>query len=149
VRKSCIALLLVVLATAGACSKNALPSADGSESIGLRGQQPCLTTPSPIAQPTFAAGFPSIGDVTWTADQPAGPSRVISGYTGDALEDLFNEMKDKFAQGGYAVTKSERDPHDAEVNFESKDNNGQVRLAEECQGRTSVVLTLRPAVASS
>ena len=53
-------------------------------------------------------------------------------------------MKEKFGEGGYTVDKSERDPHDAEVNFSSSTNTGQVRLAEECQGRTSVVVTIRP-----
>jgi len=123
-----------------ACSKKEKDAA----AEGLRGQAACLTTPSPIAEPTFPAGFPSIGDVTWTANNQAGPSQIIQGYTGDALEDLFKEMKEKFAEGGYTVAKSERDPHDAEVNFSSGQNTGQVRLAEECQGRTSVTLTIRP-----
>jgi hypothetical protein len=114
----------------------------GSE--GLRGREPCASTPSPIPDPSFSSGFPEIGDVTWTADQSAGPSRVINGYTGDALDDLYKEMKEKFAEGGYSVTKAEHDPHDAEVNFSSPQNTGQVALAEECQGRTSVRLTIRP-----
>ena len=53
-------------------------------------------------------------------------------------------MKQKFSAGGYSVTKSERDPHDAEVNFSSATNTGQVALAEECQGRRSVRVTIRP-----
>jgi len=114
------------------------------ESEGLRGEQACVSVPSPIAEPGFPSGFPEIGDVTWIATAKAGPSQVINGYTGDDLGDLFNEMKEKFAEGGYSVTKSERDPHDAEVNFSSATNTGQIALAEECQGRTSVRITLRP-----
>jgi len=106
--------------------------------------QACVQTPAPIADPKFPAGFPSISDVTWTASQQAGPSQVVSGYTGDALGDLFNEMKERFAEGGYSVARSERDPHDAEVAFTSEKYTGQVRLAEECQGRQSVVITIRP-----
>ena len=116
----------------------------GSGSEGLRGQVACLSTPAPIGDPKLPTPFPEIGDVTWTATNEAGPSRVIQGYTGDALGDLYNELKDKFGQGGFTVVKSERDPHDAEVNFSSAKNTGQVRLAEECQGRTSVTVTIRP-----
>jgi len=123
----------------------ALVACSEKEGEGLRAQTPCLTTPSPVAAPTFPTGFPEIGDVTWTSSNPAGPSQIITGFTGDALEDLFAEMKEKFGEGGYSVAKSERDPHDAEVNFTSAQNNGQVRLAEECQGRTSVTITIRPA----
>ncbi len=53
-------------------------------------------------------------------------------------------MKDKFGSGGFKVDKSERDPHDAEVNFSGDKVTGQVRLSEECQGRTSVTVTIRP-----
>jgi hypothetical protein len=112
---------------------------------GLRGQEPCVTTPTPIADPKFPTPFPEIDDVTWTATNEAGPSRIVQGYTGDALPDLFNEMKERFSGNGFSVTKEERDPHDAEVNFAGAKNNGQVRLAEECQGRTSVTITIRPA----
>jgi len=115
------------------------------EGDGLRAQEPCLTTPSPIAEPTFPTGFPEIDDVTWTSSNQAGPSQIVTGYTGDDLDDLFREMKEKFDEGEYSVSKDERDPHDFEVNFESKDNTGQVRASEECQGRSQVAITIRPA----
>jgi hypothetical protein len=81
---------------------------------------------------------------TWTASQQAGPTLVVNGYTGDALEDLFERMKETFGEGGYSVSKDEMDPHDAEVNVTSNEHDGQVRLGEECQGRRSGVITVRP-----
>jgi len=111
---------------------------------GLRGQAGCVQTPAPIADPKFPTPFPEIDDVTWTATNEAGPTLIVTGYTGDALSDLFREMKEKFGEGGFVVEKSERDPHDAEVNFADAKSSGQVRLAEECQGRTSVTITIRP-----
>jgi len=129
-----VALLALALAACGEKDKGE----------GLKGEQACVQTPAPIADPNFPAGFPAITDVIWTASQTAGPTLLVSGYTGDALEDLFKEMKEKFATGGYAVAKSEKDPHDAEVNFTSSGYDGQVSLAEECQGRRSVVVRVRP-----
>lgn len=125
-----------------ACSKKEDDAKDGGSN--LRGDAACLSTPKPIADPKFPAGFPTIGDVTWTDTQSAGPSQVVSGYTSDALDDLFREMKEKFAEGAYKVAKEEKDEHDAEVNFTSDANDGQVRLGEECQGRRSVTITIRP-----
>jgi hypothetical protein len=110
----------------------------------LKGESPCVQTPAPVADPTFPAGFPEMNDVIWTASNQAGPTLIAQGYTGDPLDDLFREMKEKFGEGGYSVAKEERDPHDAEVNFTSDRYDGQVRLAEECQGRRSVVVTVRP-----
>jgi hypothetical protein len=136
---------VIVFAAIGSMALVACGDKDkAGEGEGLRAGERCPQTPAPIADPKFPAGFPSITDVTWTASQSAGPSQVVSGYTGDALEDLFREMKEKFGEGGYSVAKSERDPHDAEVNFTSDKYDGQVRLAEECQGRNSVVTTFRP-----
>jgi hypothetical protein len=137
--KFLIASTIIFALTLIACDKG-----ENREGEGLVGEQACVQTPEPIAEPKFPAGFPSITDVTWTASQQAGPTLVVSGYTGDALEDLFREMKERFGEGGYSVAKDERDPHDAEVNFTSDTYDGQVRLAEECQGRRSVVITVRP-----
>ncbi|MCA1833576.1 MAG: hypothetical protein ABR548_08005 [Actinomycetota bacterium] len=136
-KKIIVVSMLLGLALTG-CSKKEAGDNEG------RAGEPCLTQPTPIGDPKFPTPFPEIDDVTWSQTNEAGPSRIVQGFTGDALPDLFNEMKEKFGEGGYAVDKSERDPHDAEVNFSSAKNTGQVRLAEECQGRTSVTITIRP-----
>ena len=141
IKKVSVAVLALVLGLAlAACSEKDKES----DADGLRGQAACVQTPAPIADPKFPTPFPAIDDVTWTATNQAGPTEVVTGYTGDALPDLFNEMKEKFGEDGFTVEKSERDPHDAEVNFANDKSTGQVRLAEECQGRTSVTVTIRP-----
>ena len=137
--------VVLVLAVIGSMTLVACGDKDKDKDKGENpNAQPCLSTPSPIARPTFPAGFPDIGDVTWTASNQAGPSLIATGNTSDALDDLFNEMKEKFGEGGYTVSKSEHDPHDAEVNFTSEKYDGQVRLGEECQGRRVVTVTVRP-----
>jgi hypothetical protein len=115
-----------------------------SDKEGLRGLAACVSTPTPIAEPKFPTPFPAIDDVTWTATNQAGPTLIALGHTDLSLPELFTEMKDKFGKEGFVVEKSERDPHDAEVNFAGSTTRGQVRLAEECRGRTSVSITVRP-----
>lgn len=141
--KKTILFGLVLMMSLAACGESEREKEKDGE--GMRGEQACLTTPAPIADPRFPAGFPEIGDVTFTGSQDAGPSKVITGYTGDALEDLYREMKEKFGEGSYSVTKAEQDPHDFEVNFSGNESTGQVRVSEECQGRRAVTITIRPA----
>lgn len=129
----CIAGLLLA-----ACGGKARPVE------GLREEVPCPTTAAPIADPRFPEGFPAIANVTWTASDTAGPTQIIQGYSSDSLDELFSAMTTRFSSGAYKVEKDERDPHDAEVNFTGTTNRGQVRLAEECRGRRSVVITIRP-----
>lgn len=93
------ALIAIVVALAGvACSNGSTPKADATASEGLAGLEACVTTPSPIAQPSFPSGFPEMSDVTWTLAQNAGPTQVISGYTGDDFRDVYNEVKEKFGE---------------------------------------------------
>lgn len=121
-----------------------LAACGGNAGEGSKVEQACVRTPAPIADPKFPAGFPAITGVTWTTSQQAGPSQIVSGYTADTLGDLFREMKERFAGNGYSVAKEERDPQDAEVNYTSEKYDGQVRLAQECRGRRSVAITIRP-----
>ena len=67
-----------------------------------------------------------------------GPSTVVDGYAEKDLGDVYSAYKQVLAKDPYAVTKSERDPHDAEVNYSTAEGSGQVRLGEACKDRTSV-----------
>jgi hypothetical protein len=108
---------------------------------GPRVEQPCATRP--ITNPNLPSSFPAIDDVIWTASHTAGGMQVVNGHTDRALAVLFEEMKEKFSGGGYSAAKSERDLHHAEVNFDGAKYNGQVALTEECNGRTSMRITIR------
>ena len=72
------------------------------------------------------------------------PDGAWHGFVESDLTDAYNAWKAALAKAPYSVTKSEKDPHDAEVNFSSAQNTGQARLGEECQGRRSVTITIRP-----
>ena len=104
----------------------------------------CTSTPAPIASTPTLGGFPAAAGVTYTSVGAAGPSTKVSGFSSASVTDLYNSYKSLLSQGGFSVTKSENDVVDAEVNFSGNHTTGQVKLANECAGRTSVDITIRP-----
>jgi hypothetical protein len=91
------------------------------------------------------AGFPKPDGVTYTAEREAGPSTVVEGYYDGEIDDAFESYKDAFEDAdGFDVTRDEQEEFDAEVNFEGGGTDGQVKLVQECEGRTSVTVTARP-----
>ena len=104
----------------------------------------CTSTPTPLASIPTTAGFPAASGVTLTSVGADGPSTKISGYSSSSVTDLYTSYSGLLSQGGFSVTKKENDVVDAEVNFAGNHTTGQVKLANECAGRTSVDITIRP-----
>ena len=104
----------------------------------------CTSTPTPLASIPSTAGFPSASGVIVTSVSADGPSTKVSGYSSSSVSDLYTSYSSLLSQGGFSVTKKENDVVDAEVNFAGNHTTGQVKLANECAGRTSVDITIRP-----
>ena len=102
---------------------------------------PPTSTPGGI---TLPASFPVPTGVTMVSSAKQGPSTQLEGYSSAELADLYNDYKQSLNTAPFNVTKSEKDAHDAEVNFESAESTGQVKLQEACKDRTSVTITVRP-----
>lgn len=105
---------------------------------------PCSGTPSAIAAPSLPS-FPALSGVSFTGTQTAGPTTIVEGFASRDLQSVYDQMSGAFSQGGYSVTKKEKDAHDAEVNFSGNDTTGSVKLIDECLGRVSVSIKIRPA----
>lgn len=129
---------LVVLVLAAACSQST-----GNDTRGIS-KPACLSTPTPIAQASLPATFPAPVAATYTFSTKQGPTQVVTGYTSKDLDDAYEAYKTALSSGGYAVTKSEKETSDAEVNFEGNGSTGQVALTVECEGRTNIKITIRP-----
>jgi major membrane immunogen (membrane-anchored lipoprotein) len=118
---------------------------DKEKNEEAKANTPCPAAPAAL---TGASGLPSqfpVPDgVVATETKAAGPSTVVTGYAEQDLGEVFDAFKKALAEDPYSVTKSERDAHDAEVNFAGESTTGQVRLGEACTGRTSVQITARP-----
>ena len=106
----------------------------------------CGAAPAAMSgAPTLPEAFPSPSDVVYTSASKDGPTTKVEGYWEDDLDAAFEGYK-KALEGaaGYAVTKSEHEEDDAEVNFEGHATSGQVKLEVDCVDRTNVGLTIRP-----
>jgi hypothetical protein len=132
-----VVLVLLASLVLAACSESE------KEAEGNAG--PCGTAPATLATaPVLPAGFPSPSQVAYTATETAGPSTIVKGYWSGDLEAAFDGYKAAFQGAGYTVTKDEKEADDAEVNFSGGSSTGQVKLVTECEGRTSLTITVRP-----
>ncbi len=135
-----LTLLCVALLAFAACGSDD----DGESSADAANGETCPSAPAAISDTMLPSDFPSVDDVVFTSTQLQGPSTIVEGYADKALGDLFDAYKEALGEAPYSVTKSEQEEHDAEVNYASAEGSGQVRLGEECRGRTSVRVVFRP-----
>ena len=117
---------------------------DKEDEEGLAGKEACGPAPAAVATTGLADNFPKPNGVVYTTSAAQGPSTSVEGYADRDLAGLFNDYKSTLNQAPFGVTKSERDAHDAEVNFAGPGNTGQVALTEQCKGRTGIRITVRP-----
>jgi hypothetical protein len=135
-----LTLLTALSLVVAGCGKD-----DEEEGEEAGADETCTAAPPALTGATnLAANFPIPDDVVITSTAAAGPSTVAKGYAEADLKDVYESFKDELDHDPYSVTKSEKDAHDAEVNFAGEGTSGQVRLGEECKGRTSVQITSRP-----
>jgi hypothetical protein len=92
------------------------------------------------------ADFPFPDGMVVTGVEEAGPSIIVHGYYDGGLEDAYEAWQGSIEDGGYEVAGSEIEAefHESEVGFKGGGSEGQVKLVEECEGRTDVRITIRP-----
>ena len=134
-------MTLAVLASVLVAACGASDNGDGAANGGS-----CPVAPTPLGtQPTLPPGFPIPSGVVLTSEREAGPSTILEGYVGSDLDVTYREYHDAFEPAGYDITFNEIEQRDAEVNFAGGGTTGQVKLEVECEGRTHVRITIRPA----
>lgn len=139
--KKLIALMLVAGLVFAACSSDKEGGEEGEEGpLAACGEAPAEATVDGIP-----SDFPQPDGVTYTGGEEAGPSFIAEGYYDGDLPDAFDAYETAFEDAGYDVTKDEQEDRDAEVFFESDASSGQVNMFLECEGRTKLRITIRPA----
>lgn len=111
-----------------------------------RAKKACGDPPAAMtAKPKLPAAFPTPAGVTYTAEKAAGPSTIVTGYLNGKVMPAYDAFKQSLATNGYAVTKSDHEGVEGDVNYEGGKTTGQVKLLQECRDRTKVTITVRPA----
>ena len=140
--KRFVLLAAIGMMVLGACSEN---EGERAREGGEGGRSDCGPAPTAASEsPTLPSGFPSPEEVTYTGSSQAGPSTIVNGYWDGDLAEAFDAYKEGFESAGYTVTKDEMEEDDGEVGFSGGDSTGQVKLEEECEGRTTITITVRP-----
>jgi hypothetical protein len=89
--------------------------------------------------------FPAVSSVTFVKSEEAGPSVIVEGWAEGDLEDVYDDVHQKFEDSDYDITFDEQEEHDAEISFKGDGRSGQVKLADECaEGKVYVRVTSRP-----
>src|SRR3954470_14321574 len=125
-RKLWLVLVLLALVGAGACGDKDKDK-EGGEALDTAA---CAAASAAAGSVSLPSGFPAESDVTFTATVTAGPTSITTGTSSDSLKTVFERFKADLAKSPYSVTKSEKDDHDAEVNFAGPDSTGQVKLRD-------------------
>ncbi len=93
------------------------------------------------------ASFPVPGELTFTNATKDGPTNLVDGYWTAGLDSVYSSYQDQLKQAGYTLTHTEKDEHDAEINYKGSGRSGQVALKDDCTetGTTRVHIADRPA----
>jgi hypothetical protein len=138
-------LLLLGALLAGCGGKSAEEKASEAAAKSGRGTVTC--SGSAMSGSTgLPADFPEIDKVTYVKTSTAGPSKVVDGYADNGLEEVYNELNERFDAAGYSVLFKEQEEDDAEISYKTKDEatEGQVALRSCDEDKTSVHITNRP-----
>jgi hypothetical protein len=100
------------------------------------------------SKPTgLPSSFPEPARLTITAVRKEGPTTEVEGYVSADFPEAYTSYGAAVTKAGYTVLHKERDPHDAEINYQGAGRQGQIALKENCteEGVTRVRITSRPA----
>lgn len=136
--------LVLVLGSTIAIATAGCGGGGDKESEGAKTACKAAATTKPTGLP---AAFPVPGELTFTQATKDGPTVVVDGYWTAGLDETYNEFKDQVEQAGYTVTSSEKEDHDAEINYKGSGRVGQIALKDNCSesDTTRVHITNRPA----
>ena len=98
-------------------------------------------------EPKLPAGWPDMGEVTFTQQKTQGPTDVIEGYFDGDIEAAHDDFKRELETAGFTILFDELEEHDSEVSWKGEGRSGQVALREECgdSDKIYVKVTNRPA----
>lgn len=122
---------------------------NGGESEGeLSEEAEAACTGSELSDaPKLPAGWPDMGEVTFTEQSTQGPTEVIEGYFEGDIQAAHDDFKRELEAAGFKILFDEVEENDSEVSWEGEGRSGQVAIRNECgdSDKMYVKVTNRPA----
>jgi hypothetical protein len=97
--------------------------------------------------PELPAGWPDVGEVTYTQQSVQGPTNVVEGYFEGSVQAGHDDFKRELESAGFTILFDEVEEDDSEVSWKGEGRSGQVALRNECgdDDKIYVKVTNRPA----
>jgi len=127
-----------------------LAGCGGSDDEGggeLTEQAEAACTGSELSEaPNLPAGWPDMGEVTFTEQSTQGPTEVVEGYFEGDIEAAHDDFKRELEAAGFTILFDEVEEDDSEVSWKGEGRSGQVAIRNECgdSDKMYVKVTNRP-----
>jgi hypothetical protein len=97
--------------------------------------------------PNLPAGWPDMGEVTFTEQSTQGPTEVVEGYFEGDVQAAHDDFKRELEAAGFTILFDEVEENDSEVSWKGEGRSGQVAIRNECgdSDKMYVKVTNRPA----
>jgi hypothetical protein len=119
---------------------------EGSSELTEEAETAC--TGSELSEaPKLPAGWPDMGEVTFTEQSTQGPTEVVEGYFEGDIQAAHDDFKRELEAAGFKILFDEVEENDSEVSWEGEGRSGQVAIRNECgeSDKMYVKVTNRPA----
>jgi ABC-type glycerol-3-phosphate transport system substrate-binding protein len=121
---------------------------DGDNGSELSEEAEAACTASELSEaPKLPAGWPDVGEVTFTQQSTEGPTEVVEGYFEGDIQAAHDDFKRELEAAGFTILFDEVEENDSEVSWEGEGRSGQVAIRNECgdDDKMYVKVTNRPA----
>ena len=121
---------------------------DGDDASELSEEAEAACTASELSEaPKLPAGWPDMGEVTFTQQSTQGPTEVVEGYFEGDIQAAHDDFKRELEAAGFTILFDEVEENDSEVSWEGEGRSGQVAIRNECgeDDKMYVKVTNRPA----
>ena len=121
---------------------------DGDSDGELNQEAEAACTGSQLSEaPNLPAGWPDMGEVTFTQQSTQGPTEVVEGYFDGDVEAAHDDFKRELEAAGFTILFDEVEENDSEVSWKGEGRSGQVAIRNECgdSDKMYVKVTNRPA----
>jgi hypothetical protein len=120
---------------------------DGDNGSELSEEAEAACTASELSEaPNLPAGWPDMGEVTFTQQSTQGPTEVVEGYFEGDIQAAHDDFTRELEAARFTILFDEVEENDSEVSWKGEGRSGQVAIRNECgeDDKMYVKFTNRP-----